>query len=49
MEKFKYKIIKLGRHLDENQLNEIGSKGWELINVVESDYMIYYYIKKRIN
>ncbi len=54
MEKFEYKIYRCyyPMHLHEENINEFGEKGWELINVLghvdDPDKYTYYYFKRKI-
>ena len=45
MKKWEYKFVFLVEEKHENQLNELGKKGWELISVV---YSVGAYFKREI-
>ena len=47
MEKYKYKIVKTIKVLDEAKLNAVGRAGWQLCGVTQDIYGYEYYLKKK--
>jgi len=38
MKLFEYKITKAHTHINEDRLNLLGNRGWELVNIGEMDH-----------
>ena len=47
MEKYKYKIVKTVKVLEEAKLNAVGRAGWEMCGVTQDEYGYVYYLKKK--
>lgn len=47
MEKYKYKVVKSIKALEEAKLNAVGRAGWQLCGIIQTEYEYIYYLKKR--
>ena len=47
MEKYKYKVVKSIKALEEAKLNTVGRAGWQLWGIIQTEYEYIYYLKKR--
>ena len=45
---FEYQILKADSLVNEKQLNEIGTQGWLLIEIVKHDGLFYFYFKREV-
>ena len=47
--RFEYTVLRVGiKARAEGQLNELGSKGWQLVQVVEADGHLAFYLEREI-
>ena len=46
---FEYHVLRVGmKARAEGQLNELGSKGWQLVQVIETDGHLAFYLEREI-
>jgi hypothetical protein len=47
--RFEYQVLRVGlKARAEGQLNELGSKGWQLVQVIETDGHLAYYLEREL-
>jgi hypothetical protein len=47
--RFEYHVLRVGpKARAEGQLNELGSKGWQLVQVIETDGHLAFYLEREI-
>lgn len=44
-----YELMEKNTYDIEDEMNKIGSDGWELCNVIQSEYLLKCFFKKTIN
>ena len=48
--RFEYHVLRVGlKARAEGQLNELGSKGWQLVQVVETDGHLAFYLEREVS
>ena len=49
LRRFEYHVLRVGlKARAEGQLNELGSKGWQLVQVIETDGHLAFYLEREI-
>lgn len=47
--RFEYHVLRVGtKARAEEQLNELGQKGWQLVQVIETDGHLAYYLEREL-
>lgn len=48
--RFEYHVLRVGlKARAEGQLNELGSKGWQLVQVIETDGHLAFYLEREVS
>jgi hypothetical protein len=49
LRRFEYHVLRVGlKARAEGQLNELGSKGWQLVQVIETDGHLAFYLEREV-